>query len=138
MQARRIRSHSRTEVPFVPFVLPDELSGGRTKKSSNRSGGFLTSRAASRHLSKSISPLPTVPTLRLCRMSFAVAHLAPTAAKDLKIVDGVECEAGGVTGMLGLEFLEAWEDRARDERGVLAGVLLPWGAVACCPAAAPP
>jgi hypothetical protein len=52
---------------------------------------------------------------------FAVADLAPAPAGDLRLgLDGVDCGGGSVPGMLGLEFSDAWEDRAREVQGVLA------------------
>ena len=57
------------------------------------------------------------------------ANLAPVAAGDLRTgLDGVGCAGGGVPGMLGWAFSDAWESRARAEQGVFVGVL---------PAAAP-
>jgi len=75
---------------------------------------------------------------------FAVADLTPAAAGDLRTgLDGVGCGGGGVPGMLGLEFSDVWEDRAREGHGVLDGVLaadaVAWGLVGVlAPAAAGP
>jgi hypothetical protein len=52
------------------------------------------------------------------------ADLAPAAAGDLRTgLDGVGCGGGGVPGMLGWAFSDAWESRARAEQGVFVGVL---------------
>jgi len=74
---------------------------------------------------------------------FAVADLTPAAAGDLRMgLDGVGCGGGGVPGMLGLEFSDVCEDRAREGQGVLDGVLAAagaWGLVGVlAPAAAGP
>jgi hypothetical protein len=67
---------------------------------------------------------------------FAVADLAPAAAGDLRTgLDGVGCGGGGVPGMLGLEFSDVWEDRAREGQGVLAAAGA-WGLVGVLAAAA--
>ena len=69
-----------------------------------------------------------------------MADLAPAAAGDLRTgLDGVGCGGGGVPGMLGLEFSDVWEDRAREGHGVLDGVLAAAGLVGVlAPAAAGP
>jgi hypothetical protein len=66
----------------------------------------------------------------------AVADLTPAGGGDLRTgLDGVGCGGGGVPGMLGLEFSDAWEGRARDGHGVLATAGA-WGLVGVLAAAA--
>jgi hypothetical protein len=50
----------------------------------------------------------------------AEADLAPAALGDLADLDGVDDGGGGEPEMLGWEFSDAWENRAREEHGVLA------------------
>jgi hypothetical protein len=53
----------------------------------------------------------------------AEADLAPAALGDLAGLDGVDDEGGGEPEMLGWEFSDAWESRAREEHGDFDGVL---------------